>query len=80
MHGGAFSGSDCSSAPADPVGLPEAQETEATKARGAPWADTYTAEYIALTQLQAEAFVTLDAGLAHDVRGLIKSAPFEVLS
>ena len=30
-------------------------------------AETYTAEYVALTQLQAEAFVTLDAELARSV-------------
>src|SRR5918999_913562 len=28
------------------------------------WASTYDAEYVALTQLQADAFVTLDAELA----------------
>src|SRR6478609_11688349 len=28
------------------------------------WASTYNAEYVALTQLQADAFVTLDAELA----------------
>ena len=28
------------------------------------WAETYDAEYVALTQLQADAFVTLDAELA----------------
>lgn len=31
------------------------------------WADTYTAEYIALTQLQGDAFVTLDVELARSV-------------
>jgi predicted nucleic acid-binding protein len=44
------------------------------------WADTYTAEYIALTLLQADAFVTLDAVLAHDVRELVTTAPFGALS
>jgi len=33
------------------------------------WAETYDAEYVALTQLQADAFVTLDAKLAHRVKG-----------
>ena len=28
------------------------------------WAPTYNAEYVALTQLQADAFVTLDVELA----------------
>lgn len=34
----------------------------------------YEAEYIALTQLQAEAFVTLDADLARRVNGIITVA------
>jgi len=33
------------------------------------WAETFEAEYIALTQLQADAFVTLDAELARRVEG-----------
>ncbi len=32
------------------------------------WDTTERAEYIALTQLQADAFVTLDSDLAHEVR------------
>ena len=43
------------------------------------WAETYTAEYLALTQLQADAFVTLDADLARRVEGVVKTAPVEVL-
>jgi predicted nucleic acid-binding protein len=43
------------------------------------WADTYTAEYIALTQLQADAFVTLDAVLARDVQELVTTAAFDAL-
>lgn len=35
------------------------------------WEDTFAAEYVALTQLQADAFVTLDAGLAMAVQGLV---------
>src|ERR687886_2932510 len=34
------------------------------------WADTYTAEYVALTKLQADAFITLDAELARTVERL----------
>src|SRR5206468_5687082 len=34
------------------------------------WAETYDAEYVALTQLQADAFVTLDAELARKVQGV----------
>jgi predicted nucleic acid-binding protein len=44
------------------------------------WPDTFDAEYIALTQLQAEAFITLDAELASAVKGLVTLAPFEALS
>src|SRR5918996_5920746 len=35
------------------------------------WASTYNAEYVALTQLQADAFVTLDAELARSVEGIV---------
>src|SRR4051794_5206157 len=31
------------------------------------WASTYHAEYVALTQLQADAFVTMDAQLARSI-------------
>ena len=43
------------------------------------WPDTLNAEYIALTQLQADAFITLDAELARGVEGVITTAPVEVL-
>jgi predicted nucleic acid-binding protein len=43
------------------------------------WAETYTAEYIALTQLQADAFVTLDAELARSVEGVVPTAPIDSL-
>ncbi len=43
------------------------------------WPDTFDAEYVALTQLQADAFVTLDDGLAESVRRLVTVAPFEAL-
>jgi hypothetical protein len=44
------------------------------------WADTFDAEYIALTQLQADAFITLDRQLAHAVQHLVTVAPIEALS
>ena len=44
------------------------------------WADTFDAEYIALTQLQADAFITLDESLAAAIKDLIELVPFEVLS
>jgi hypothetical protein len=34
---------------------------------------------VALTQLQAEAFVTLDARLARSVQGIVATAPVEAL-
>jgi predicted nucleic acid-binding protein len=43
------------------------------------WASTYEAEYLALTQLQADAFVTLDAKLARSVRGIVAVAPIDEL-
>ena len=35
------------------------------------WGETYDAEYVALTQLQADAFVTLDTELARRVEGIV---------
>jgi predicted nucleic acid-binding protein len=43
------------------------------------WAETYDAEYVALTHLQADAFVTLDAGLARRVQGIVPTATIEAL-
>jgi predicted nucleic acid-binding protein len=44
------------------------------------WASTYNAEYVALTQLQADAFVTLDAELARSVEGIVATASTDALS
>ena len=38
------------------------------------WVSTYDAEYIALTQLQGDAFVTLDPDLARRVEGIVTVA------
>ena len=43
------------------------------------WATTYDAEYIALTMLQADAFITSDRELARAVSGLVDTAPIEAL-
>jgi predicted nucleic acid-binding protein len=43
------------------------------------WASTYDAEYAALTQLQADAFITLDAELGRSLDGIIPIAPIDVL-
>jgi predicted nucleic acid-binding protein len=43
------------------------------------WAETYDAEYVALTQLQADALVTLDPELAKQVEGIVPTATIEVL-
>ncbi len=43
------------------------------------WASTYNAEYVALTQLQADAFVTLDQELARSVEGIVATASIEAL-
>ena len=44
------------------------------------WASTYNAEYVALTQLQADAFVTLDKELARRVKGIVTIAKIKALS
>jgi predicted nucleic acid-binding protein len=43
------------------------------------WASTYDAEYVALTQLQADALVTLDSDLARSVEGVVPTASIEAL-
>lgn len=43
------------------------------------WAETYDAEYVALTLLQADAFITLDEQLARSVEGLVSTATLDAL-
>jgi len=43
------------------------------------WADTYTAEYLALTRLQADAFVTRDPELARAVKDIVPTASVDEL-
>ncbi|MGC8487175.1 MAG: type II toxin-antitoxin system VapC family toxin [Clostridia bacterium] len=43
------------------------------------WPDTLTAEYVALTQLHGDAFITLDSNLAQVVKELVAVAPVEAL-
>ena len=43
------------------------------------WAETYDAEYVALTLLQGDALVTLDAELARRIEGVVATAPTEAL-
>jgi predicted nucleic acid-binding protein len=43
------------------------------------WPETYDAEYVALTQLQADAFVTLNADLARSLDGVVPTATFDAL-
>jgi indolepyruvate ferredoxin oxidoreductase alpha subunit len=43
------------------------------------WETTYDAEFVALTQLQADAFVTSDRKLARKVSGLVETAPIDAL-
>ena len=43
------------------------------------WATTYDAEYVALTLLQADAFITLDAELARTVDGLVAIASIDAI-
>jgi indolepyruvate ferredoxin oxidoreductase alpha subunit len=43
------------------------------------WETTFDAEFVALTQLQAEVFVTCDSDLARAVSGLVKTATIDAL-
>jgi len=43
------------------------------------WPDTFAAEYVALTQLQADALITLDEQLARAVKELVTVAPIDAL-
>ena len=43
------------------------------------WETTYDAEFVALTQLQADAFVTSDRDLATAVSGLVETAATDAL-
>ena len=43
------------------------------------WETTYDAEYVALTKLQADVFVTASEDLARAVSGLVKTATIDVL-
>jgi predicted nucleic acid-binding protein len=43
------------------------------------WPDTFDAEYVALTQLQADAFVTTDEKLARKVEGVVETASIDDL-
>jgi predicted nucleic acid-binding protein len=43
------------------------------------WASTYDAEYVALTQLQADALITLNADLARSIAGIVPIASVDAL-
>lgn len=43
------------------------------------WASTYVAEYVALTQLQADALITLDEALARQVKDIVATASIDAL-
>ena len=43
------------------------------------WAQTFNAEYVALTQLQADAFITLDKELARSLKGIVETASIDAL-
>ena len=43
------------------------------------WASTYDAEYLALTRLQADAFITLDRDLAKSAEGIVPLASIDAL-
>jgi predicted nucleic acid-binding protein len=43
------------------------------------WTETYDAEYVALTKLQGDAFVTLDRELAKQLEGVVPTTTIEAL-
>jgi len=43
------------------------------------WPVTFDAEYVALTQLHADALITLNQRLAQEVKGLVTVAPIDAL-
>jgi predicted nucleic acid-binding protein len=43
------------------------------------WDTTYAAEFVALTQLQADALITLDEDLARSVEGMVATASLDAL-
>ena len=43
------------------------------------WETTYDAEFVALTQLQADVFVTSNRDLARAISGLVETAPIDSL-
>ncbi len=43
------------------------------------WASTYEAEYVALTQLQADALITLDPELARSIQGVVATVSIDEL-
>jgi predicted nucleic acid-binding protein len=43
------------------------------------WASTYDAEYLALTRLQGDAFITLDRGLAKRAEGIVPLASLDAV-
>jgi predicted nucleic acid-binding protein len=43
------------------------------------WETTYDAEFVALTQLQADVFVTIDGELARAVSGLVETTTIDAL-
>ena len=49
-------------------------------AREQGWTSTRDAEYLAVTRLQADALVTVDAALAAKAEGLVPLAAFDVLT
>ncbi len=55
------------------------QKAAWTVAEQLGWPDTFDAEYVALTQLEADALITLDRQLADAVKDLVTVAPIEAL-
>jgi indolepyruvate ferredoxin oxidoreductase alpha subunit len=56
------------------------QQTAWRVAEELGWETTYDAEFVALTRLQADAFVTSDPGLARTISGLVATASIDALA
>lgn len=60
-------------------GLERVTRADRVEGRRSGWETTYAAEFVALTQLRADVFVTSDRELARAVSGLVETATIDAL-
>ena len=58
----------------------EGPSSSTSRAREHGWETTLDAEYLAVTQLQADAFVTIDEAMAAQAASVVPVAPVSVLT